>query len=342
VAVLSGLIQVRVKRGSAASVLVVLSHMFGWRIIGGVALPATLTVIPAFIEQMAGGNVGQWIRFVPKFFGLELPIWAQSFLYQIPLTAFLFWASVRRMHSSEKPLYSKPQACMFLLTACALILAGLIDPPLQQVQELARTGAMITMTFAAVAIVSCVTPEAGQVANGLRRAERLGQRRVGLLSDAAHNGLIAGLLAFLVLAAGEAATAILPPGQRLQVEQPHFPPVIAGLTVLSFGWAYQFFLLRYKKRGRGFFSVFLFVLWGVPLILAAILRAQFPGNDIAGRIASISPLASIAMGSIMGLISAITPALTFGILLRETVAQFERQTLEGEAPAELELVAEPE
>lgn len=328
-AVLSGLIQVRIKRGNSATVLVVLSHLFGGQIVGGIALPATLTVMPAFAELMAGGNLA---GFMPKFFGVEAPIWVQSFAYQIPLTAFLFWASVRRMHSAEKPLYSKPQACAFMLTLCALILAGLIDPPDRRVQEFARVGAITMMMFAALALVSCVTPEAGHVANGLRRAERLGRRSVGLWSDAAHNGLIAGILGLIVLAAGEAATALLPRAQLMQADNPHFPPLIAALTVFSFGWAFQFFLLKYKKRGRGYFSVFIFVLWGVPLILAGILKAQFPGKDIAAQIASISPLASISLGSLMGLIAAVVPALAFGIMLRESVSQFERETLDGEIP----------
>jgi hypothetical protein len=339
-AVLSGLIQVRLKRGNSATGLVVFSHMFGWRIIGGIALPATLTVIPALFEQMAKGNVRQFIPFLPKFFGLDLPIWAQSFLYQIPLTAFLFWASVRRMHSAEKPLYSKPQACAFLLTACALILAGLIDPPLQQVQELAKVGAMMTMVFAALAIVVCVTPEAGQVANGLRRAERLGKRRVGLWSDASHNGFIAGMMGFIVLAAGEAATALLPQAQLMKVDNPHFPPLIAALTVFSFGWAFQFFHLKYKKRARGYFTVFIFVLWGVPLLLAMILSFQFPQREIVSQIASISPLAGIVLGSVMALVAAVVPALVVGVLLRESVSQFEREVLDGDIIEDLTPVME--
>jgi hypothetical protein len=202
----------------------------------------------------------------------------------------------------------------------------------QQVQELARVGAILTMVFAALALVSCVTPQAGYVANGFRRAERLGRRHVSLWSDAAHNGLACGVLGLMVLAAGEAATALLPTAQRMQVEHLHFPPIIAALTVITFGWAFQFFQLKYKKRARGYFSVFIFVLWGVPLILAAILGIQFPGQKIAEQIASISPLASITTGSIMGLVSAIVPTLAFGIMLRESVAQFEREILDGEIP----------
>lgn len=342
-AVLSGLVQARFKRGNTATALVVVSHIFGWRILGGVALPATLTVIPALIEQMVPpGNMGRWIEFLPKFFGLDLPIWVQSFAYQIPLTAFLFWACVRRMHSAEKPLYSKPQACAFLLAACSLILAGLIDPPmqLQQLQEFARVGAIMSMVLAAVALVCCVTPEAGAVANGLRRAERLGQRRVSLWSDAAQNALIAGVFGFIVLAAGEAATALLPAARLMQAEDPHYPPIIAALTVLSFGWAFQFFHLRYKKRGRGYFAVFIFVLWGVPLMLSGILGLQFRGGEIPGYIASISPLYAIPTGNLTGLISAAIPALAVGIMLRETVAQFDREILDGEILEDASMVVE--
>ena len=43
-------------------------------------------------------------------------------------------------------------------------------------------------------------------------------------------------------------------------------------------------------------------------------------------------LASITTGSIMGLVSAIVPTLVFGIMLRESVAQFEREILDGEIP----------
>jgi hypothetical protein len=341
-AVLSGLVQVRIKRGNPATALVVLSHMFGWRILGGIAFPAALTVIPALIEQLAPDNMGRWIQFLPKFFGLEWPIWLQSFAYQIPLTAFLFWASVRRMHSAEKPLYSKPQASAFLLTACALILAGLIDPPAQQVQEVARVGAIMTMMLAAVVLVCCVTPEAGAVAIGLRRAERLGERRVSLWSDAAHNGLIAGFLGFIVLAAGEAATMLLPEARFMQADNVHFPPIIGALAVVSFGWAFQFFHLKYKKRGRGYFAVFIFVLWGVPLLLAMILRLQFPAGKIPGQIASISPLAAVPTGTITGLISAAIPALVMGVLLRESVAQFERETLDGEIIEDISAMVELE
>jgi len=120
----------------------------------------------------------------------------------------------------------------------------------------------------------------------------------------------------------------------MQVEHLHFPPIIAALTVITFGWAFQFFHLKYKKRARGYFSVFIFVLWGVPLVLAAILGMQFQGGKVAESIAAISPLASITTGSLIGLIAAVVPALAFGIMLRESVAQFEREILDGEIPDE--------
>jgi hypothetical protein len=330
VAVISGLMRVKLRRGNSATVLVVLAHLFGGQIISGIALPATLTVMPAFAEFMAGGNLGRGMQVIPKFFGAELPLWVQSFAYQIPLTAFLFLACVRRMHSAESPMYSKPQACGFLMTVAALTLAGLIDPPVQQVQDLARVGALISMMIAGLALVSCVTPEAGDVANGFRRVERLGERHVSLWNDAAHNGLVAGLLGFIVLASGEAATALLPAARLMQPEHVHLPPIIAGLTIMYFGWALQFFHLKYRRRARGYFTVFLFAFWGVPLLLAAILGLQFQGGDLAENIASISPLASIASGNLVGLISAIIPTLVFGVLLRETIGQFEREILDGE------------
>ncbi len=334
IAMISGLMQIQVKKGKGnlGTAAVFLTYFFGMQSLAvGIAIPATLTVLPAFAELMVGGKIGgAGIQIMPKFFGLDLPIWAQSFLYQIPLTVFLFVACVRRMYSAESLLYSKTQACGFLITLGAMTLAGLIDPPLQQIAELARVVALFMMVFAALALVGAITPEAGQVANGFRRAERLEKSHVGFWDDAAQNGFIVVILALIVTACGEAAAALLPAARMIKADNTHIPSITAGLTVLYFGWALQFFHLKFRKRARSYFTLLLFTLWGVPLILGAILAAQMGGGDIATYVLSVSPLVGIATGSIVGLVAVVVPALIFGGLLRETLHQFEREITEGE------------
>ena len=52
-----------------------------------------------------------------------------------------------------------------------------------------------------------------------------------------------------------------------------FPLAIANgvLVVAYFGLAHQFFQLRFGRRGSNFLALFLFLIWGVPLLVGTIL-----------------------------------------------------------------------
>jgi hypothetical protein len=79
-----------------------------------------------------------------------------------------------------------------------------------------------------------------------------------------------------------------------------YPLAIANgvLVVAYFGLALQFFQLRFGRRGTNYLSLFLFLVWFVPLIAGTIyLFADWSGQQagLAQVIYAISPVAGIGL-----------------------------------------------
>ncbi len=119
-----------------------------------------------------------------------------------------------------------------------------------------------------------------------------------------------------------------------------YPLAIAnGVIVLAyFGLALQFFLLRFGRRGPNYFSLFLFLVWVVPLIAGTIcLLADWRGRGEwpALVINAISPVAGIALtagtagtgGSDFLAVAgaAITPSLFFAFLFNSLMTAVRRR-----------------
>ena len=117
-----------------------------------------------------------------------------------------------------------------------------------------------------------------------------------------------------------------------------FPLAIANgvLVVAYFGMAHQFFQLRFGRRGSNYFALFLFLVWGVPLVVGTILLfANFMNSGPAQIIYALSPVAGLGLStglgggagaSFMGVeAAAITPSLLYTFVFNNLVTAARRR-----------------
>lgn len=146
-----------------------------------------------------------------------------------------------------------------------------------------------------------------------------------MMSDAASNQVaiygLAGLSAVGTTIAWEAIEG-MPAGGRMAYSQ---AVAVGALVVAYFGFGFQYFLLKFGKRGGTYFGLFLFLLWLLPLMtsVAAGLSGFDPSTTVLS-IMALSPLAGIWLSIGQGLpgdvaadsvrFAALLPAVTLAFL----------------------------
>jgi hypothetical protein len=238
-----------------------------------------------------------------------------SLLHQVPLLAFLFVAVVRRMASERAALFSKPVAVAFHAVICLILLGDVWNGP--TVVHAPLLALIYGAVFSGVLLSTAVTPAAGEFANGVRRANKLGQARAPFWSDLAANWApLAGFCAVTVVS-GLIAThapgindpdirrrwlgdgSDITPGSATGARA--LLPILVGICVLVyFGSARQYFNLRFRKNAGTFFVLCVFCLWVMPLLVAAIAGVSARSGDLGAAISAISPFAGLALAADWG------------------------------------------
>jgi hypothetical protein len=235
-----------------------------------------------------------------NFFGMSLPWLPVMLLYQLPTLFFLLLAGTRKMESQRLHPLSKPQAIVAMWTFATLILGGIWRQEEYQIFQLA---ALYLLTVPAILLTMMVTPTQAEYAKGLHRAQKQGKMRLPWWDDLSVNWISLVILSGIVLTAGTIASTVAagssdPTILRLGTGPYSLALAAAVLTVAYFGLGLQYFQLRFAKRGVMYFALFLFIVWGLPLIAGSIQSlASGPGSssEASYPIFALSPVAGIAL-----------------------------------------------
>jgi hypothetical protein len=281
-----------------------------------------------------------------SFYGLSLPWLPVVLLYQVPLLFFTYLAASRKMESARLHLLSKPQAIAAIVIVAILLLGGVWG---QYYHDVLLIVALYVFVAAGVILTTMVTPTQFEYYKGLWRARKLGKLVLPWWDDLSLNWIFLAILAAIVLAAGTLTWST--PGDP--VWAPMNPLSSGGslslalatgvLTVAYFGLALQFFLLRFAGRGRMYFGLFLFLVWGVPLLAGAIQSVSWSPRvrpaEPSYALFSLSPAAGIALAADTQIgdsaqrtaiqAAAITPALLFTFVFQSLLISARRRILKA-------------
>jgi hypothetical protein len=300
-----------------------------------------------FLGLMSGsllpgfGRIAGLVEGDPRldFFGSSLPWLAVVLLYPIAVLFFVYLASRRKIHSERSHPFSKPQALGAMTVLGLLILGGIWS-----LTDFAEAGVAILYVLVIVGILltTTVTPTQAEYYKGLWRAQKQGRFGLPFWDDLSTNRpWLAALCAVILITATLAWNRLR--GADVTISsaiREGFPLAIANgvLVVAYFGLALQYFLLRFGRRGTNILSLFLFLVWVVPLVAGTIsVIAAFRNGGLAQVIYAISPLAGIglasgvAAGSASGpdfrvvACAAITPSLLFTFVFNGLVTAARRR-----------------
>ena len=202
----------------------------------------------------------------PPFFGVSLPRVVFLGIHSLAATLFLLVAATRRMRDQRAALLSKGQALACLATVATLAVGCLWTAP--------ATGALVVLLAALVVTgVVCGMPiavTAGEYLKGVRRAARIGRGVPQPFDDTATSGVC---VAGLCLVAAAAAVVLQ---RRLAADwQAWAWAWSVGLSVIAtHGFARQYYRLLRGQRGDLLCNLALFLLWVLPLPLAAAWSAS--------------------------------------------------------------------
>jgi len=313
----AGLLSKRGKtRGTSMGLafLLVMASFSTSTVLTGLPIPGLLTVGPTFLEAM--DKNGELLKAnLPTFFGLHLPLFLQSLIYQIPLIIFLSIPVVRRMRSAQASLYSKPAATGCLATISVLNLGGIVKHP--QLEPAFFVPMLLYFSvIIAILLTLAVTPSRSRYLNLVRRSKKQNMLKPSLWQDESCNRAILFVFGSFVWATVQLADTFIVGkaiGQDFLIMTG-----TAFSVVIYFGCALQFFALKFGRKSRPVFMLFLFLFWLMPLAVAALALSANP--DIAPLIAAMSPVYGIGSGSIPGLIAAVAMGTVFFALsVREEI-----------------------
>jgi hypothetical protein len=289
----------------------------------GIPVPGMLSSGPALLEALNADAPRNAIA--PTFFGVELPVFVQSLFYQIPLTLFLIVAATRRMKSANAMFFSKSSAVAFFATIAALCLGGVINHPLLKAGWLIPTLAYVEFLIAILMILS-ISPSQGQYQGGARRAKRISLGRPPLWQDDSSNRAAVFVIATLVMATVQVIHTLVP---ALNIDAQLWRVAgTAAAVVAYFGFATQYYWLKYPRRGMLALMMFVFLFWLLPLFVAFLLAAMMQEEEMAFHVASLSPLFGIGAGSWAALIfSGVMASIFFVLLMIEERRVWETLTL---------------
>ena len=221
-----------------------------------------------------------------NFFGLSLPWLPVVLLYQLPLLFFLLLAATRKMESAAAP--SALQAAGHRGHADVRDPGARRDLAAGQSTRSTRSPALYLLVVPALLLTMMVTPDAGRIRQGPLSRPEAGQdaaalvgRPLGELGRPGHPG--GDRAGGRRPSPGTVAAGHVPARIASQTPGP-YPLALAAavLTVAYFGLAFQYFQLRFAKRGMMYFALFLFIVWLLPLSPARSSRWR-PGRGVRGR-----------------------------------------------------------
>jgi hypothetical protein len=273
-----------------------------------------------------------------SFYGISLPWLAGLLLYMIPVLFFLYLASRRKMDSERLHPFSKPQALGAMAAVGVLVLGAIWD--LTDVDFLA-VAVLYVLVLVGTMLSTTVTPTQAEYYKGLWRAHKQGKTRLSLWDDLATNRTFLAAACAIVLITATAGWYQLRGsgvGMNASISRA-YPLAIANgvLVVAYFGLALQFFHLRFGRRGPNYFSLFLFLVWLVPLIAGTIASVSSLGSEgVMGRVLfALSPLAGIGLSAAAGRETdpasmavagaAITPSLLFAFVFNGLLSAARRR-----------------
>ena len=297
------------------TLLVVFCSLSSPNVVQGIPIPGLLTAGPTVMEALDWNNLrglagGNW----PKFFGIELPLWVQSLIYQWPLIVFLSIPVVRRMRSAEASLYSKRTAVAFLGTISLLNMGGIVGNNNVKAEWVIPSLLYLNWVTAMV-ITMAITPQSGMFQNHLRRSHRHNLSRPPLWADESSNHAAVLLLAGLTYVMVQCVESFVPKAPGAAQNRDFLIPTITAVsTIIYFGFAAQFFAIRSGRQGKIMLFMFLFFVWLLPLILGALCAGPF-GANVGNTVASVSPVMGIATHSPIALGTSCGLALLFGAAL---------------------------
>lgn len=295
---------------SALSFVIIGIGSTSWLVFSGIPIPGILGAGPAMLDAIFPNGPPAGLPLT--FFGVELPVFVQSLLYQIPLTAFLIVAATRRMMSAQAMFFSKSTAVAFLVTIATLCLGGVIGHPLLKadwfVPMLAYSEFLV-----AVLMILAISPSQSVYTGGVRRAKRIGMGRAPMWQDDSSNRAAVVVMASLALATVQVIRTLVP---ALNIDA-HFWRVAgsSAAAIACFGFAAQYYSLKYRRRGKLVLLMFVFLFWMLPLFVSFILAEILNKEEMAFHVASLSPLFGIGAGSWTALAFAGSMAAIFFVLL---------------------------
>ncbi|MGO9598595.1 MAG: hypothetical protein ACLP7Q_11450 [Isosphaeraceae bacterium] len=301
--------------------------------------------IVVFLGLVAGNSLtglGRLANIVDRepridFFGVSLPWLALLLLYQTPFLLFFFLIARRKMDSERLHPLSKPQAALAMASLSVLLTGAIWNQ--SQHKDLA-VGLLYVLVILGIMLSALVTPSQAEYVKGLRRARKLGWPRLSPWHDLALNRIVLLVIGSIVLVTATLAWKHVE-GAGDGASGPIYSPSSLGiangvLVVVYFGLAAQFFLLRFGRRGSGYFVLFLFLAWVVPLILGVITLVGQPGNSGPSQfLFALSPVVGLSLGSgvwmgvgnsLLGVeAAAITPSLLFTFVFNSLLEGAQRR-----------------
>ncbi len=222
-----------------------------------------------------GGQVSaNWVEQDNRldFYGVSLPAVPVLLLYQFPFLFFLLLAGTRKMESPRLHSVTKPQAIVAMVVFSALTLGMIWRKPDFEPYAIA---ALYLFAVPALVLTLIVAPTQAEYAKGLYRAQKLGKTRLPWWDDLSVSWLTVVILAGIILAFGTAVTTLATgtPSQFPGFREPGSYPLALAITVLTvayFGLGYQYFQLRFAKRGGMYFTLFIFIAWILPIVAGSI------------------------------------------------------------------------
>ena len=256
------------------------------------------------------------------FFGIPVYWLLFVVIYSVAFIAMLLIAATRKLRSDRMHAYTKPLAIACHLVIAILTLGALWHVPWTGVSLIV----LYLLILAALMLTVTIAPDRGEYLKGLRRAQQRGRQLPSPWSDA---GIIR-LPLFILCGIVFLATMLM---LRVSVSDPRVAArgslaIALGVFVVAyFGLAFQFLLLRIPKAATSVMSLFLFVVWLVPMLIGSISAAAGVSPALFQSILATSPVMGISLSSglidvpvaesvrLAALMPAIALAVVFNFLL---------------------------
>lgn len=265
-----------------------------------------------------------------RFFGLTVPWLAFLLLYELVPLGFLFLACARKMRAERVHAYSKPQALAFMGAITLLVLGAAWNFQGQQVVVLV---VLYFLALAAIVLAGTITPDQTEYVRAVRRALRSGRHRPSVWDDAGTNRVaLFGLCAMVFL--GSTLSWELIAGRSGGDASTYSQTIAVGVfTAAYFGLGLQFFRLRVARTGGSLFTLFLFVVWLMPVLIGSVAVGANVNRSTFQLILCLSPITGIALSS--GLLettterafklAALAPAITFAFVFNYLLVATQRR-----------------